>query len=90
MSHAAVLLERAIEYRRILNEDPTLTHAAVAEREGVSRSRISQILMLLRLPEHVKHGVLHSVKPQQVTEANLRTLLRAEDPEAASQRLATS
>ena len=50
-SRATTLLNRAIEYRRMLDEDPSLTHAMIGEREGICRSRVTQILGLLRLHE---------------------------------------
>ncbi|MBN4055065.1 hypothetical protein JYT15_01000 [Acidimicrobium ferrooxidans] len=64
----------------MLDDDPELTHAVIAEREGVSRSRISQILMLRRLPENQQQAILHSTKMQHVTEAQLRNLLRQGRP----------
>ncbi len=90
VSHAAVLLERAIEYRRILKEDPSLTHALIASEEGICRSRVTQILGLLRLPQDVKDTLLHGVDSQDTTESQLRRMLRNSAPMKQFQELCSS
>jgi len=54
----AYWLHRARLYRRQLDEKVFGTQAEIARHEGVSRARMSQIMMLLRLDERLQQEVL--------------------------------
>ncbi len=54
----AYWLYRARQYRRQLDEKVFGTQAEIARHEGVSRARMSQIMMLLRLHETLQQEVL--------------------------------
>ncbi|MCD6500023.1 MAG: hypothetical protein J7M25_17145, partial [Deltaproteobacteria bacterium] len=54
----AYWLHRARLYRRQLDEKVFGTQAEIARHEGVSRARMSQITMLLRLDERLQQDVL--------------------------------
>jgi transposase len=54
----AYWLHRARQYRQQLEEKVFGTQAEIARREGVSRARMSQVMMLLRLDEALQQEVL--------------------------------
>jgi hypothetical protein len=65
------------------NEARKVTQAQVAERFGVSRSRVAQFLGLLRLPEDVICFVVAEENEPYVahlTEGNLRSIATMPDP----------
>ena len=51
-------LRKALEWRRQLDAGTVATQAAIARREGVTRARVTQILMLLHLAPDIQKRVL--------------------------------
>jgi ParB family chromosome partitioning protein len=74
-------IEAAEGYRQ-LAEDFELSHEAIAERVGKSRSAVSNTLRLLQLPE----GLQEAVRVRQISEGHARALLGL--PTAKSQKAA--
>lgn len=70
------VIEEAEAYLSLMN-NLNLTQEEVAKRVGKSRSHITNILGLLKLPEEVKE----LVKENKISMAHARTLSKLEDPE---------
>ncbi len=70
-------LDRAARYRAWLDEDPTRTAAQLAQREGLSRARVSQTLRLVELPPQLVTDLRRSDRTGPVpTEKELREIAR--------------
>jgi hypothetical protein len=76
-SRVVELLRKAIEWQRQLNAGEVRSQADIADREGVSRARVTQIMGMLRLAPLIQEkiftspGTLHS---RPVTERMLRPI----------------
>jgi hypothetical protein len=73
------LLQMAMEWQRQLEAGEVMTQAAIAQREGITRARVTQIMALLRLaPEIQKHilGMPDAVGRPAISERRLRTITR--------------
>ena len=70
------VIEEAEAYHSLMN-NLNLTQEQVAQRVGKSRSHITNLLGLLKLPEEVKE----MVKENKISMAHARTLSKLEDPE---------
>lgn len=77
-------IEAAEGYRQ-LAEDFELSHGAIAERVGKSRSTVSNALRLLNLPPAVQQ----SVEARTISEGHARALLGLPNPEAQEAALKT-
>lgn len=77
-------IEAAEGYRQ-LAEDFELSHEAIAERVGKSRSTISNSLRLLQLPE----GLQQAVQSRQISEGHARALLALDTAKAQQAALRT-
>ncbi|MCD6405208.1 MAG: hypothetical protein J7M19_05240 [Planctomycetes bacterium] len=70
-------LRKALEWRRQLDAGEVATQADIARREGVTRARVTQVLMLLRLAPEIQEHILNlpkSVGRSPITERRLRSL----------------
>ena len=77
------LLRKALEWQALLESGGTTNQAEIAEREGITRARVTQVLGLLRLaPEIQEHIVsMPSIVPRPaITERALRPIAQIEDP----------
>jgi len=52
------LLRRAIEWRQQLDTGEVHTQADIANREGITRARVTQVIGLLRLAPEIKERIL--------------------------------
>jgi len=63
--------ELALIWREQIKDDPALSQAKIAVREGISRARVTRIMDLLRLPAEIKEGLqratlcISSMRPRQ-------------------------
>jgi hypothetical protein len=70
-------LRKALAWQRDLDAGVVVTQADIARREGVTRARVTQVLMLLRLAPEIQDRILNmpkSVDPPRITERSLRPL----------------
>ncbi len=75
----------AWRWQERLANNPTLTRAQVAAREGVSRARVTQVMSLLVLPPHIQHFLGSLTDTRQIrffSERRLRRLLSGNRPSA--------
>ena len=75
-------LRKALEWRRELDAGEVSSQAAIARREGLTRARVTQILILLRLAPEIQERILNvprSLNPQKLPESVLRPITRIED-----------
>jgi len=76
-------LHRALEWRRQLDAGEVASQAEIARREGVTRARVTQVMMLLRLEPKVQERVLAlpptAARPT-VSERLLRPIAQIEKP----------
>jgi ParB-like chromosome segregation protein Spo0J len=71
-------VQTALEWKRMLAEDGTLTKAKIAGNMGISRARVTQIMNLLTLPEEVLNHVAPLTDRRELrvfTERHLRQIL---------------
>ena len=69
------LLHKAIEWQTLLESGRIASHAEIARQEGITRTRVTQILGLLRLAPEIQEKVLNlpaSLHRCPVTERMLR------------------
>jgi hypothetical protein len=69
------LLRKATEWRRQLDAGDVPNQAAIAHREGITRARVTQILLLLRLAPDIQERILRLPKtgnPPRISERSLR------------------
>lgn len=62
---------RALEYKQLMKEEE-LNQSQLAEKLGISRVRITQILSLLKLPKKKQDYILKQGKEKMITERKLR------------------
>jgi len=77
-------LRKAMEWRKQIDAEEVPDQATIARREGLSRARVTQILMLLRLAPDIQESILSlSGDPNRprLAEKLLRPITRIEDPE---------
>lgn len=77
-------LLKAMEWRRELDKGEVPDQATIAKREGVSRARGTQVLMLLRLAPDIQESLLSlpgSPNPPRLPERILRPIALLEDQE---------
>jgi hypothetical protein len=82
-------LRKALEWRRQLDVREVANQADIARREGDSRARVTQVLMLLRLVPDIQESILALTKhpaPPRLAEHRLRpiALLRSPERQAAA------
>ena len=51
-------LRQAIKWQAMLDKDASLTQSQLAEKQGVSRARVCQVMRLLSLPKEVQAELL--------------------------------
>jgi len=76
-------LRKALEWRRQLDAKEVANQAAIARREGVTRARVTQVLMLLRLAPGIQERILSmpkSLNARRIGERSLRPVAIIEDP----------
>ena len=80
----------AMEWQQLLKADPDLNMAKIAETRGFSRARVTQIMNLLRLPDHVRETLLALREPGQIrslTERRLRPIIACRDTESRNRQV---
>jgi hypothetical protein len=78
------LLRKAIAWQQELASGAVARQADIARREGVTRARVTQVLMLLRLAPDIQESILglkQRPDPPRLPEHILRPIARIEDPE---------
>jgi len=76
-------LRKALAWRQELDSGAVATQADIARREGISRARVTQVLMLLRLAPEIQERILNmskSINPPRISERGLRPVALIEDP----------
>ena len=76
------LLRKAIEWQDLLESGENTSQADIANREGVTRARVTQVLGLLRLPPEIQEEIPtlpHSIHRRPVTERLLRPIAAIAD-----------
>lgn len=71
------LLHKAMEWQRQLNAGEVRTQADIADRERITRARVTQVMGMLRLAPEIQERILSlpdTLNPPQVTERALRPL----------------
>ncbi len=77
------LLLQAQEWQKMLNSGEVRNQAEIAQREGITRARVTQIMSLLNLSPHIQHHILNMPKTANrppVTERALRVITLIENP----------
>lgn len=69
------MTEQAVEFRRLLNEGLVNNRAEIAERYGISRARVTQVLNVLRLSQPALDFLLKITNRLDFTERQLRPIL---------------
>ena len=67
-------IDLALEFQRLLDERLVNNRAAIAERYGISRARVTQVLNLLRLPREILN-LLAGPGDAKLSERKLRTIV---------------
>lgn len=81
------LLRKALEWRRQLDAGEVRNQAAIARQEGLTRSRVTQVMGMLRLAPEIQEHVLSlpdMVRRPAITERALRPIAQLE--KAADQK----
>lgn len=81
--HVVGLLRTAIEWRHLLDTGEVETQAAIARREGITRTRVTQTMSLLRLAPEIQQEILalpETTGRPAVTERALRSITQLSDP----------
>jgi len=76
------LLRKALEWQDLLDSGEVPNRAAIAKREGLTRSRVTQVMGLLRLAPEIQEQVLglpDMVRRPAVTEQALQPIAQIED-----------
>lgn len=76
------MLRKALAWRQELDSGAVANQADIARREGVSRARVTQVLMLLRLAPEIRERVLAMpamVERPAISERLLRPITLFED-----------
>jgi len=77
-------LRKAIAWQRELDSGAVARQADIARREGVTRARVTQVLILLRLAPDIQESILGLTEhpdPPRLPERILRPIARIKDPE---------
>ena len=77
-------LRKAIEWRRQLDAGEVANQASIARIEGITRARVTQVLMLLRLAPTIQEDILglkERLDMPRLPESILRAIALIEDPE---------
>ncbi|MCX7805855.1 MAG: hypothetical protein N3A38_11790 [Planctomycetota bacterium] len=86
------MLRKALAWRRELDSGAVATQADIARREGLTRARVTQVLMLVRLAPEIQEKVL-TLPPtagrHAISERLLRPLTMVEDQNHQLQVFAT-
>ncbi len=72
------LLRKAIEWRRQLDAGEVHNKVEIAQREGITRARVSQVMRLLRLAREFQEQILtmpKTIRKPEITERRLRPIL---------------
>jgi hypothetical protein len=80
----------AMEWHHMLEGDPNLNMAKIAETRGISRARVTQVMNLLRLPEQVRETLLAFDEPAQIralSERKLRSIIACRDAETQNRQV---
>jgi hypothetical protein len=80
--HVKHLIHLALEWQGQIENDPALTRAQIAAKQGVSRARVTQVMSLLALPSDVQSYLATLSDPQEIhffSERRLRRLLCLQD-----------
>jgi len=78
------LLLQAREWQRLLNSGEVRNQAEIAQREGITRARVTQIMSLLNLAPDIQEHILTMPKTScrpAISEHSLRPIVRAENPQ---------
>lgn len=76
------LLQKASEWRDLLESGKVATKAEIARREGITRARVTQVMGLLRLAPEIQRHILampDSLHCPTVTERAIRHLVKIEN-----------
>ena len=77
------LLRKAIEWQGLLESGEVRNQAEIAQREGITRARVTQVMAMLRLAPEIQRHILAMPKTVQqpaITERALRPVVQMEDP----------
>ena len=77
-------LRKALTWREELESGVVATQADIARREGLSRARVTQVMMLLRLAPEIQESILSlsgDPRPPRLTEKMVRPIACIEKPE---------
>jgi len=80
--HVIELLQRAQEWHRQLEAGEVRTQAEIAQREGITRARVTQVMSLLRLAREIQEHVLSlpdTVRRPAITERALRPIAQLQE-----------
>lgn len=80
--HVIELLQKAQEWHRQLEAGEVRTQAEIAQREGITRARVTQVMSLLRLAQEIQEHVLSlpdMVRRPAITERALRPIAQLDD-----------
>lgn len=68
----------AIDWRRQLDAGEVQNKAEIAQREGITRARVTQVMRLLRLAREFQEQILtmsKTIRKPEITERRLRPLI---------------
>lgn len=77
-------LRKALAWRQELDSGAVANQADIARREGVTRARVTQVFMLLRLAPDIQKRILGLTEhpdPPRLAEHRLRPIARIADPQ---------
>jgi hypothetical protein len=78
------LLLQAQEWRKLLTSGEVRNQAEIAQRQGITRARVTQIMSLLQLSPKIQPRILEmpkSVRRPNITERALRPITLIENPQ---------
>jgi len=76
------LLRKALEWKTLLDSGEVSNQAAIAQREGITRARVTQVIGLLRLAPEIQQHILsmpNMARRPAITERALRPIAQLED-----------
>jgi len=79
---AVEFLRKAIEWQVLLESGEARSQADIAQREGISRPRVNQIMCLIRLVHEIQQYILampEAIHQPAISERALRSIARLED-----------
>jgi hypothetical protein len=80
--HSKHLIHLALEWQNQMKNNPALTRAQIAARQGISRARVTQVMSLLALPPDIQRFLGTLTDSKQIrffSERRLRRLLWVDD-----------